>query len=42
MQPPPFWTGSMMTAATVSGPSNRIRSSIASANSSGEWPSGRR
>ena len=30
MQPPPFCTGSRITAATVSGPSNSIRSAIAS------------
>jgi hypothetical protein len=41
-QPPEFCTGSRNTAATVSGPSNRIRSSIASAASSGSRPSGSR
>ncbi len=39
-QPPAFWTGSRITAATVSAPSNSIRSSIASAAQSGSRPSG--
>ena len=41
-QPPAFWTGSRITAATVSGPSARIRSSIASAAHSGSQPSAQR
>jgi hypothetical protein len=39
-QPPAFWTGSRITAATVSGPSNRIFSSIASAAQSGSRSAG--
>ena len=42
MQPPAFWTGSRITAATVSGPSKTIRSSIASAAQSGSRSSGQR
>ena len=40
MQPPAFWSGSRITAATVSAPSNSIRSAIFSAAQSGSRPSG--